>query len=77
MANGVKYANNLRTDSLDYRAELLSPAPNGENHVTMASEQSWRLSMDKFHLPERRKESSYFSLGYFIKALSKQFQSRL
>ncbi|XP_012465936.1 metal tolerance protein 9 [Gossypium raimondii] len=69
MANGVKYANNLRTDSSDYRAELLSPAPNGENHVTMASEQSWRLNMDKFHLPERRKESSYFSLGYFIKAL--------
>ncbi|PPS05817.1 hypothetical protein GOBAR_AA14829 [Gossypium barbadense] len=71
MANGVKYANNLRTDSSDYRAELLSPAPNGENHVTMASEQSWRLNMDKFHLPERRKESSYFSLGYFIKALKR------
>ena len=69
-------ASNLRTDSSDYRTELLSPAPAGEN-VTMASEQSWRLNMDKFHLPDRRLDSSYSSLGYFLKALSKQFQSRL
>ncbi|XWS10576.1 hypothetical protein CRYUN_Cryun38cG0008100 [Craigia yunnanensis] len=64
-------ASNLRTDSSDYRTELLSPAPAGEN-VTMASEQSWRLNMDKFHLPERRLDSSYFSLGYFLKALRRQ-----
>ncbi|KAK8479261.1 hypothetical protein V6N11_064489 [Hibiscus sabdariffa] len=73
MENGVKFANNLRTDSLDYRAELLSPTPVGENHVTMASEQSWRLNVDKFQLPDRHKEySSCFSLGYYIKALSRQ-----
>ncbi|KAE8679205.1 Metal tolerance protein 9 [Hibiscus syriacus] len=72
MANGVKFANNLRTDSSDYRAELLSPTPVGENHVTMASEQSWRLNMDKFHLPETSTESSCFRLGYYIKAFRRQ-----
>ncbi|XP_017980583.1 PREDICTED: metal tolerance protein 10 [Theobroma cacao] len=64
-------ANNLRVDSSDYRTELLSPAPAREND-TMATEQSWRLNMDKFHLPERRVESSCFSLGVFIKALRRQ-----
>ncbi|XVF77823.1 hypothetical protein PTKIN_Ptkin14bG0078000 [Pterospermum kingtungense] len=65
---------NLRTDSSDYRTELLSPAPAGENHViTMASEQSWRLNMDKFHLPaDRRMDSSCFNFGYFLKALRRQ-----
>ncbi|OMP10363.1 Cation efflux protein [Corchorus olitorius] len=65
-------ANNLRIDSLDYRTELLSPAPGGED-VTMASEQSWRLNMDKFSLPQRRMEhSSHFNLGYHIKAIRRQ-----
>ncbi|KAE8706372.1 Cation efflux family protein [Hibiscus syriacus] len=97
--------NNLRTDSSDYRAELLSPTPVGENHVIIRvsnrgrsrvfgyfgftviagrycghrghycghrGEQSWRLNMDKFNLPERRTESSCFSLGYYIKAFRRQ-----
>ncbi|XVE74273.1 hypothetical protein DITRI_Ditri12bG0003800 [Diplodiscus trichospermus] len=64
-------ASNLRIDSSDYRTELLSPAPAGED-MTMASEQSWRLNMDRFHLPERRMDSSYFSLGYFLKTIRRQ-----
>ncbi|XP_022734253.1 metal tolerance protein 9-like [Durio zibethinus] len=48
-------ASNCRTDSSDYRTELLSPAPAGEN-VTMASEQYWQLSMDK-----DRKFSEYYN----------------
>ncbi|XVE53420.1 hypothetical protein DITRI_Ditri03aG0001700 [Diplodiscus trichospermus] len=66
-------ANNLRTESSDYRTELLSPAAAGDDIVTMASEHSWRLNMEKFHLPDqRRMDSSYFSLGNFIKALRRQ-----
>ncbi|XVF49802.1 hypothetical protein PTKIN_Ptkin04bG0045000 [Pterospermum kingtungense] len=65
---------NLRTDSSDYRTELLSPAGIGDEGVSMAmtSEQSWRLNMDKFHLPQRRMDSSYCSLLNFLKALRRQ-----
>ena len=61
--------NDLRIDSFDYRTELLSPAPPGEN-VTLTVEPSWRLNMDRFHLPERRMDS-HLSIGYYIKTLSK------
>ncbi|KAL9412535.1 hypothetical protein AB3S75_046043 [Citrus x aurantiifolia] len=60
-------ANDLRIDSFDYRTELLSPAPPGEN-VTLTVEPSWRLNMDRFHLPERRMDS-HLSIGYYIKTL--------
>jgi hypothetical protein len=59
-----------RTDSLDYRTELLSPAATGENVSTMTREPSWQLSMDKFQLPERRMDN-HFGFGYFLKTLSK------
>ncbi|KAJ4705772.1 Metal tolerance protein [Melia azedarach] len=60
----------LRTDSSDYRTELLSPAPPGEN-VPVAIEPSWRLNVDRFHLPERRMDS-HFGFGYFIRNLRMQ-----
>lgn len=65
----IKMENDLRIDSFDYRTELLSPAPPGEN-VTLTVEPSWRLNMDRFHLPERRMDS-HLSIGYYIKTLSK------
>lgn len=58
----------LRTDSLDYRTELLSPAAAAEN-VRVPSEPSWRLSIDEFKLPERH-TNSQFGLTYLIKSLS-------
>ena len=61
--------NNLRTDSSDYRTELLSPTPDGKN-VVVPAEPSWRLNMDRFHLPERRVDSD-FGFGHFIRTLSK------
>uniref|UniRef100_A0A2N9GCI4 Uncharacterized protein n=1 Tax=Fagus sylvatica TaxID=28930 RepID=A0A2N9GCI4_FAGSY len=45
----------LRTDSSDYRTELLSPAAAGQV-VTAAREPSWELNMDEFRLPERHDE---------------------
>ncbi|CAK7326054.1 unnamed protein product [Dovyalis caffra] len=60
-----------RTDSLDYRTELLSPAAAAENANMMAREPSWQLSMDKFQLPERRMDSQ-FGFGYFLKTLRRQ-----
>lgn len=62
-------ANNLRTDSSDYRTELLSPAPDGEN-VVESMEPSWRLNIDKFHVPEKHADSSY-GFGHFVRTLSK------
>lgn len=60
-----------RTDSLDYRTELLSPAATADHKVNVTtSEPSWRLDMDKYQLPENRKDS-HFGFGYFLKTLSK------
>lgn len=64
----LKMGKDLRTDSSDYRTELLSPAPPGEN-VPVAIEPSWQLNVDRFHLPERRMDS-HFGFGYFIRNLS-------
>ncbi|PON98800.1 Cation efflux protein [Trema orientale] len=60
----------LRTDSLDYRTELLSPETAAEN-VRVPSEPSWRLSMEEFKLSESHTYSQ-FGLGYLIKSLRRQ-----
>ncbi|XP_040985636.1 metal tolerance protein 10-like isoform X1 [Juglans microcarpa x Juglans regia] len=61
--------NDLRTESFDYRTELLSPA--GIGPMVVATRQpSWQLNMDGFQLPERHINSD-FGFGYFVKALSK------
>ncbi|KAL6283135.1 hypothetical protein ACE6H2_014064 [Prunus campanulata] len=63
-------ATDLRTDSSDYRTELLSPDVTGEA-VTMPAEAAWRLNMDGFKLPDRNKDS-YFGFGSFVKSLRRQ-----
>lgn len=55
-----------RADSLDYRTDLLSPAVAGESVNMMTMEPSWKLSIDKFRLPERRMDS-HSGFGYFLK----------
>lgn len=59
-------ANGLRTDSLDHRTELLSPAAQDKTVV----EQSWRLNFDDAQLPEQVKDSS-FGVANFIRSASK------
>ncbi|CAL9016504.1 unnamed protein product [Prunus brigantina] len=59
----------LRTDSSDYRTELLSPDVTGEA-VTMPTEAAWRLNMDGFKLPDRNKDS--YGFGSFVKSLRRQ-----
>ena len=61
----------LRTDSSDYRVELLSPAALAENGGELPRVPSWRLSMDSVKLPERH-TSTQFGLCYLINSLSKQ-----
>ncbi|TXG71361.1 hypothetical protein EZV62_006296 [Acer yangbiense] len=63
--------NDLRTDSSDYRTELLSPPPAGEE-VVVPIEPSWRLNMDRFHLPADHNMDSDFGFGYLIRTLRKQ-----
>ncbi|BFG28654.1 hypothetical protein CerSpe_149280 [Prunus speciosa] len=63
-------ATDLRTDSSDYRTELLSPDVTGEA-VTMPTEAAWRLNMDGFKLPDRNKDS-YFGFGSFVESLRRQ-----
>ncbi|KAL5720531.1 Metal tolerance protein 10 [Ranunculus cassubicifolius] len=63
-------ASGLRTDSSDYRTELLSPGILGEAIVV---EQPWRLNFDQVQLPLRDMDSS-FGLGNFIKATRRKGQ---
>ncbi|PQQ13642.1 metal tolerance protein 10-like [Prunus yedoensis var. nudiflora] len=63
-------ATDLRTDSSDYRTELLSPDVTGEA-VTMPTEAAWRLNMDGFKLPDRNKDS-YLGFGSFVESLRRQ-----
>ncbi|WJX38959.1 Metal tolerance protein 10, variant 2 [Trifolium repens] len=60
----------LRTDSTDYRTELLSPNIAAEN-VSMARQPSWRISMDEHRLPERQMES-HFGFGLFLRTMKRQ-----
>ncbi|KAJ7982076.1 Metal tolerance protein [Quillaja saponaria] len=61
----------LRTDSSDYRTELLSPAAAGENITTAAREPSWRINMDEFHLPQKHMDAS-FDFGFLFMSLWRQ-----
>ncbi|KAM1032324.1 hypothetical protein ACFX2I_035917 [Malus domestica] len=61
----------LRTESSDYRTELLSPDATGET-VTVPTEASWRLNMDGFNLPAEKSMDSYFGLGSFVNSLRRQ-----
>ncbi|KAM5586856.1 metal tolerance protein 10-like [Rosa sericea] len=59
----------LRTDSLDYRTELLSPDLTRET-VTLPSEPAWQLNMDGFKLPaERNNMDPFFGFGSFVQSL--------
>ncbi|KAK0572036.1 hypothetical protein LWI29_025209 [Acer saccharum] len=61
----------LRTNSSDYRTELLSPPPAGEE-VVVPIEPSWRLNKDRFHLPADHNMDSHFGFGYLIRTIRKQ-----
>ncbi|XP_042493936.1 metal tolerance protein 10-like [Macadamia integrifolia] len=54
-------AGELGTESSDYRRELLSPGTEGELPI----EQSWKLNVDEFRLPEMPKKS-HVGLGDFL-----------
>jgi hypothetical protein len=58
----------LRTDSADYKTELLSPAatPAGQGVVATPA---WQLNMDGVQLPEKHTYSD-FGFGYFFKTIS-------
>ncbi|KAJ9168618.1 hypothetical protein P3X46_020118 [Hevea brasiliensis] len=62
------------TDSFDYRTELPSPPPPGEEVPVVASVPSWRLNMDKFQLPERRLETHHFGFTYIFKTVKRRRQ---
>ncbi|XP_062169538.1 glyceraldehyde-3-phosphate dehydrogenase GAPCP2, chloroplastic-like [Alnus glutinosa] len=57
----------LRTDSADYKTELLSPAatPAGQGVVATPA---WELNMDGVQLPEKHTYSD-FGFGYFFKTI--------
>jgi hypothetical protein len=61
----------LRTDSADYRTELLSPAatPPGQ-HVPQTP--AWQLNMDGIQLPEKHTYSGS-GFGHFLQTLSNLF----
>nr|AFK39713.1 unknown [Medicago truncatula] len=63
-------ADQLRTDSKDYRTELLSPNIASEN-VSMARQPSWRINMDEHRIPERQMES-HFGFGLFLRTIKRQ-----
>ncbi|KAA8527203.1 hypothetical protein F0562_008568 [Nyssa sinensis] len=60
----------LRTDSADYRTELLSPAAAGESSIGMRVP-SWRLNFNEHSLPERNKEP-LCGFGNVVHTLRKQ-----
>lgn len=67
-----KMVADLRTDSSDYRTELLSPPPPGQKSPVPCDQPSWRLNIDGFNVPERHMDS-HFGFLYLIKSLSKFF----
>ncbi|MCL7028185.1 hypothetical protein MKW94_026159 [Papaver nudicaule] len=56
-----------RTDSLDYRIELLSPTNDVEGNLAAETENSWRLNFDDIRLPEKRTNASPFGLCDFVR----------
>ncbi|PON98802.1 Cation efflux protein [Trema orientale] len=65
----------LRTDSLDYRTELLSPEATAEN-VRVPSEPLWWFSMEEFKLPESHTYSQ-FGLGYLLRTAPPEYLAKL
>ncbi|KAF8408592.1 hypothetical protein HHK36_004655 [Tetracentron sinense] len=63
-------ADGIRTDSLDYRTELLSPDPARET-VIATTDQQWRLNFDDVRIPERRMNPS-FGVFDFVRTIRKQ-----
>ncbi|KAF6137583.1 hypothetical protein GIB67_031862 [Kingdonia uniflora] len=61
----------LRTDSSDYRNELLSPTPAAESEPN--EQHSWRLNLDDFQLPDRRSGPS-FAFRNILKSRKKQVE---
>ncbi|KAJ8763077.1 hypothetical protein K2173_023282 [Erythroxylum novogranatense] len=59
-----------RTDSLDHRTELLSPVAN-DGDLTMASESSWQLHLDKSRLTEKRADP-HISCGNLLNTIKRQ-----
>ncbi|KAL6201821.1 hypothetical protein ACLB2K_025533 [Fragaria x ananassa] len=63
----------LRTDSLDYRTELLSPDVTGGPVALASDSPAWRLNMEGIKLPaERNNMSSCFGLGSYVQSLRRQ-----
>lgn len=60
-------ATELRTDSSDYRIELLSPA--AENG-SLTRGPSWRINFDEHRLSEKTSDS-HISIGKFLHTISK------
>ncbi|KAI3881547.1 hypothetical protein MKX03_035625 [Papaver bracteatum] len=61
-----------RSDSLDYRIELLSPANDGVGNLATETENSWRLNFDDIRLPERRTNTWPFGLCDLLRTIRKQ-----
>ncbi|KAI3948484.1 hypothetical protein MKW98_019234 [Papaver atlanticum] len=61
-----------RSDSLDYRIELLSPVNDGVGNLATETENSWRLNFDDIRLPERRTNTSPFGLCDLLRTIRKQ-----
>ncbi|PRQ30381.1 putative cation efflux protein [Rosa chinensis] len=63
----------IRTDSLDYRTELLSPDLTAGSVTLPSDSPAWRLNMDGVKLPaERNNMSSCFGLGSYVESLRRQ-----
>ena len=61
----------LRTDSLDYRTELLSPDVTGQAVALPSDSPAWRLNMDSVKLPaERSNMDPFFGFGTYVNSLS-------
>ncbi|KAK4253549.1 hypothetical protein QN277_010208 [Acacia crassicarpa] len=62
----------LGNESFDYRTEFLSPALSKLQNGTMEARQpSWRINMDRYHLPERNM-NSHFGFGFLVKTLRRE-----
>ncbi|RWR85681.1 metal tolerance protein 10 isoform X1 [Cinnamomum micranthum f. kanehirae] len=61
----------LRTESADYRVELLSPGPGGADTIIRPNDPSWRLNFNDFQLPDRPKDPPPF-IHHCIRPLYKQ-----
>lgn len=67
----------VRTDSSDYRVELLSPAPPGAGDTAILTRApSWRLNFNQHTLPQRRPDI-HFGFGMIFQSLSEFLSNSL